>query len=247
MSVLIFGKESHLVFDPTLCAAAFRQSNSLTLDQITHLLREAVGTTQKDLDVLYMYMPKASTMSTIEDDGRRPIAEVRRSATGHLMGDNLTELRAVFTKTLKENLEKAFPKDSSSSFDWAPLDLSEFLKGQGTMAATGTLFGPNLPKLWPELSQDTFSLEERVPYLITKVPKSVQPDLYRTRDRALAALMKWQKEATEYRSVEDMAKENPLWDKYWGARFTRHRHEIFKKNGVTEMGRATEDLLFIWG
>ena len=247
MSVTIFGKESHLVFDPKLCSAAFRQSNTLTLDQITHLLREAVGATKSDLDVLYMYMPESSGMSSIKDDGRRAIAEVRRSASGHLMGDNLTELRAVFTKTLNANLEKVFPKDSSSSFDWAPLDLCEFLKKQGTMAATTTLFGPNLPNIWPELSDDTFSLEERVPYLITKVPKSVQPDLYRTRDRALNALMQWQKDATENRNLEELAEENPLWDEYWGARFTRHRHEIFKKNGISKMGRATEDLLFIWG
>lgn len=189
VSMSVFGNEFHIAFDAKLCSSVFRQGKILSFDRVTLMMSTAFGTPGHDQDVLHFHVPESIHSRSLKDDGRRVISEMRKGMGGDLNGNSLAEMMAVFAKTLERNIDGEFPlspptiaaSSSPASDGRVTLDFCKFSKRHITLAAIPSMFGTDMLKIWPQIPEDVWSLDDGFQVLLTNVPRFFRPDIYKER------------------------------------------------------------------
>lgn len=125
-------------------------------------------------------------------------------------------------------------------------DFTKFFKFHVTAAAVDAMVGPYLMQHYPSLADDLWSIEENFGSFITKLPRFVNPEAHRLRERALNSVRQWHVWARENFTPASVDEDGN--DPYWGTAFFRDRQKTLSNmDGFTHEALASTDLSFLWG
>ena len=210
------------------------------------MIWDLVGGSKEDLEILEMGAQVAKKNPNIKDDGRRIFYDLHTMAIPSFSGDSLEKLTNLFIEALCDDIDKRFPPNTASSYEWETLDLCEYVKETWTHASITSLFGPHICSIWPDIADWLWDFDRHFQSIITKMPRFMAPRAYALRDQGQKMCELWEKEALK---AEDDGKieGDPAWDPYWGQRFVRLRVKYLIENGISTRGRAGNMMAFLWG
>lgn len=180
------------------------------------------------------------------DDGRRLIHDLHKMTPQYLSGDSLDKLTTMFMDILNDDIDKKFPADQESSFEWQTLDLCEYVKQVWSHASITALFGTHIYEIWPDIDTWLWDFDKHFQSLFTQMPRFVLPKAYALLDRGQELSEKWEADAMQAEKDGEIIGD-PDWDPYWGLRFVRLRNELLRRDGIETKLRAGNHVVFLWG
>jgi hypothetical protein len=204
-----------------------------------------VGASKKDLELLGMGAQTVKEDPKIKDDGQCVLNDLHSLSTLHLAGDSLETLTNRFIQILCEDIDKRFPPDKDSSYEWQTLNVCSFVKATWTHASIIGFYGSHIYSIWPDVETWLWDFDHHFQKIITKMPRLVAPKAYALRDEAKEMFTLWEQEARKA-EAEGKIENDPDWDPYWGLRFSRVRIEYLTKCGIGVGGRTGDLMAFMW-
>ncbi|OTB09271.1 hypothetical protein M426DRAFT_7286 [Hypoxylon sp. CI-4A] len=130
--------------------------------------------------------------------------------------------------------------------EWSYLsDFMDIFKTALTSASVDSLAGPTLLLRHPSFANDIWAIDEYITGFLLKLPRFINPEAHRARDRALAAVLDWHAWANQNFTPESVDAEGN--DPFWGCKFFRERQKAFyNMDGFDADAIASQDLSFIW-
>lgn len=137
---------------------------------------------------------------------------------------------------------------SHGSGGWVGLpDLFHFVQHTAGSAMIASHFGPTLLRLHPNYVDDLWSVDAGIPWFARFIPRFVNPEPYRARDRMIDSLMDWYKYAREHFD-EAAIDEDGDGDPVWGSSLNRYRQEtLFNIKNHDDRAVASLDVGHSWG
>ena len=246
VTVQIAGRHLYLVFDNKLASQIYRRSKVFIFDPFNLMVFATVGGSKEDLKVLEMGAQTVKKNPQIIDDGRRVLYGLHSLLTPHLTGDSLNTLTNLFIQTLCDDIDKKFPPNKDSSYEWQTLNLCDFVKDSWTHASITGLYGSHIYSIWPDVETWLWDFDQHFQKIIAKIPRLMAPKAYALRDKGKAMFVLWEQEALKAEAEGKIVKDAD-WDPYWGLRFSRVRVKHLTKNEISPGGRAGNGIAFMWG
>ncbi|EFW14761.1 conserved hypothetical protein [Coccidioides posadasii str. Silveira] len=243
---VVGGRHYYTILDPKLASQIYRRPKVFPMEAFIIASHAAFGTPEADLNVLKMGIPGFEHESGYKDDGRRVWQTMSKMLQQHLSMEGSINMATTFLRKLTENLEKEFPKNTSST-DRISIDLRSFILKQYVMASVASLYGSHLVDSWPTICEDFWAYDEYTRIHLAQVPEILAPKAYGSRRKILNILLQWEKDARQRKDLEKMLAEDVEWDEYWGARLIHHRVKFATENGMSAVARASMALSLIWG
>ena len=167
------------------------------------------------------------------------------SAHKYLSGTALNAMSMRFMANLGKGIA-----ESEIGYEWVEKpDLYVWLRHQAFRAAAEALCGPHFLSLNPGLVEDYWDYVYALPALFKGLPRWLDPEPYRKRDKVLNAVKRWHRFAREHSDHTKCGTDDPEWDEYWGSKYMKVRHtyaqgiEGFRGN---DDAIAIEDLTLIF-
>lgn len=166
------------------------------------------------------------------------------SAHRFLAGDALRQMTERFMGFLSDEIHH----DPSIGGEWSEMpDLYDFWKSRIFCAAVKSLFGPSLLSLNPSFERDFWDFVNVTPTLMKGLPRWVIPNVYRARDKVLAAVKNWHRFARRHSAYRKNKPHDPAWDEYWGSAWIKERQQFGQESGeMDEDAMASEDMGLIF-
>lgn len=242
----VAGQHIYMVFDLKLASLVYRKSKNLIFDPFSLMAWEVLGASKEDLEILQMGAQIPNPKPNAKDDGRRVFFDLHKMSPQHLTGEPLNKLTNLFIDALCKVIDRKFPEDDASSYEWQQVDLCDYIKSSWTEASIISLFGTHIFEIWPNLEEWLWKFDKHLNSLLTKMPRFVIPEAYALREEGQQKCEQWEADAI---AAEESGRfgEDPDWDPYWGLRFTRVRANYLRKSGLSTKSRAGNTLAFIWG
>ncbi|KAL3478467.1 cytochrome P450 [Aspergillus californicus] len=239
--------ELYIVQGAVNIAAFFKQRSlsgfhvhQILLRNVFALPASAAETAQKD-DSGDLSSPHPGSKGAVEPRNRVEFLTMSSLSRG-LKGAGLASLSSKFKHNIMARLDQL-----DLTTDWSHWsDFAGIFHTQLAAASIDTLCGPFLVASNPGFMEDLWTVDKNVLTLFACLPRFFAPEVYRARDRLLAAIKAWHAWARDAFHPEsiDSAGDDP----YWGTEFFRQRQAIFgAMNGFDLNAMATEDLAFVWG
>jgi hypothetical protein len=144
-----------------------------------------------------------------------------------------------------QNLED-WCKESNIASDWVEMpDLFTFVRDVLFVCGVDSFFGKNMLSLSPGLKQDFWEYDGHIPSLATPTPGWMKPAAVKSRDKCLAAVKLWRKQAiNDSPNISD----DSNWDPAWGLGAIRRRNKLFDATDglFDDEARAATDLALLW-
>jgi hypothetical protein len=246
VTVQIAGRRLYLIFDTELASQIYCKSEVFIFDPFKLMVWTLVGGSKEDLEILEMGAQTIKKNSKIKDDGRRVLYDLHSMVTPYFSGDSLENLTNLFINTLCNGIDKRFPPDMESSYEWETLDLCEFVKHIWTYASITGLFGSHIYSIWPGVETWLWDFDQNFQKIMMKVPRFMASKAYALRDEGRKMCELWEREALEAEANGKIG-DDPAWDPYWGLSVSRKRVKYLMKQGISTRGRAGDMMAFMWG
>jgi hypothetical protein len=201
-------------------------------------------------------LPPAVVKIAMKDDsgvGVKPYAgsnvppQYRIHCQNHVFNDD------AFSKASTESIVSRFTKslqDACTNLhiedDWSELpDLYTFIRDLMFSTSIGTIFGPKMLELNPDLASDFWLFNENVGFLAMGIPNWFKPQGAQYRAKCLAAVTRWRRHAENELNAKH---EDPAWNSTWGLGVLERKYEDLDPNDVmsSEGAKASADLGFLW-
>ena len=164
--------------------------------------------------------------------------------TRFFSGTSLIAFTGRFTINMTNRLENTGFGD-----EWAEgIDLFKFLKTQIFHAFVEAVFGTHIFELNPDLCDDFWAFDSKVPDLAKGIPKWLSPNMYGVRDRCLQSILKWHLHLQKH-GQEETTTINKKYDPVFGSELMQQRHQAFSNMSsdiVCAQAKASEDLALMW-
>lgn len=245
-TVHIAGQRLYLIFDTKLASQIYRRSQTFIFDPFFLQASGILGANKKDMKILSTGAQTLVPTPKDQDSGQRVIHDLHKMTPQHLTGSSLGRLTNMFIDVICKDIDKEFPEEKDSSYEWRTLDLCEFVKQTWCHASITALFGTHIYEIWPEIDAWLWKFDKHFQSLFTEMPRFVIPKAFALLDEGQEMCEKWESDAIKA-GKEGKMDADPDWDEYWGLRFVRLRNELLRKEGLSAKFRAGNQCVFLWG
>jgi hypothetical protein len=122
-------------------------------------------------------------------------------------------------------------------------DLWSFFEIDITRACNEALFGSQLMKQYPKVTQDFWKLQANVEHFIPGLPRFTVSGIYEVRDRVLERLEKWLQATHGGEDFAKLGKNDPDWDESRGSKYFQERDQVLSTlSSFGYQSRAAETL-----
>jgi hypothetical protein len=225
-SILLAGQSAHIVSSADLVTRLFkfRGANRAKFN--------------RDVMVNSNGLPKGDETKSYEGQGGEIQAKMNEDINKqYLLGPHaVNTLTGKFMETFEQQL-----KERDSEGDIA---LYRFLMDAMFVASTAALYGTEIMQKIPNLDKLFWPFENGTLARLFQIPRVMMPDAYKALDNILGKWEGWTK-YTMQKGGGDVLDQQ--WDELMGARVIRERHQMYEKLGLSDRGRASFDLGFMFG
>ena len=198
-------------------------------------------------DALEFYETDNSGVHPIPHSGTKVQPENRihylthKTVTQLLAGKYLLSLAQSFQSILENRISNL---EVTSGWTDMP-DLLSFLQAHMFAAAVEGMCGPYLLALNPDFSEDFWSFDRYMPYILKGYPRILKPTAWRARDNCLKSVKKWHTFVKHH--DDDTTQMANAQDPHYGTALMRARQDYFSKmRPMTADAIASADLGLIW-
>ena len=125
------------------------------------------------------------------------------------------------------------------------VSLYEFVRERMFVASTTALYGRKIFDLHPDLSDFYWDFDNGVLARLYGVPRFMRPEAYKALQVMLDKWEKWVRVVRE--RYADEPPEGTEWDEMMGSLVVRKRHRMYHRSDISDRGRASFDLGFMFG
>lgn len=149
-------------------------------------------------------------------------------------------LTGKFLDVFQEELGKVCEKDGEID-----VPFYELLREKMFLASTTALYGMEIVRMNPELSQYYWDFDNGMLARLFGVPRFITPASYKSLDFMIDRWEQWVKVVRS--TYRDEPPEGMEWDKLMGSSVVRQRHRMYQDFDLSDRGRASYDLGFMFG
>ena len=230
------GRSLYVVLDGPLAGDVYKRSREFSFEPFALRATWAFGATAADMRVVEDGKKGGSLRASKQLEKRNVMEELHAMLPEELSSDALEALTQQFTGVLRQRLRRSV-QELSLTGEQPKIDLVKFLKQVLTLASLETLFGTRFVERWGSLYEDYWAFDAKVPSLVLGLPSWLNPKAHAARERCLAIIQAWEREASENCPLEEVDDSEP-WNKTWGMRLVRRRLRILRECGISSRGRA---------
>jgi cytochrome P450 len=232
-TLLLGGRKAHIIFNATAVQALFK--NRLAGRRAFNVqVIQGFGMGDEDVEKMYGRY-----------NGDPNSAEVMH----HHMHERLLLSQTASNELTTKFLETLYARLSAQPESWQEVNLYHWLRPHMFKASAIGIMGARLMELFPNLDEDYWILDRDFLALFYGLPRFLVPTGYDARDRLIANLRTWVRMVnSEYLAQgREVDPNDGHWDPLFGSRLTRAKEREFSQLGVTETGRASLHLGFMFG
>ncbi len=236
LTLLLAGQRAHILNSPDLVTKLFK-SKGLSRERFNRdIMVKAMGLDDED------YRRAYGGMRDGKERGGALMGEVDHDInTDFLVGQGpVNVLTRKFMEVFEEELGKVSEKGKE-----VEVPFYEFLREKMFLASTTALFGREIVRMNPELSQYYWDFDNGMLARLFGVPRFMTPESYKSLDFMIDRWEQWVKLVRS--KYHDEPPEGMQWDALMGSSVVRQRHRMYHSFHISDRGRARYDLGFLFG
>ena len=235
LTLLLAGQRAHILNSPDLVSKLLKAKGISRVRFNRDIMVNAMGLGESDDRKAYGGMRDGK-------EGGAPMEKANHDGnTEFLLNQTAVNvLTRKFMEVFQEELEKACEDGKQLE-----VPFYEFLREKMFAASTTALYGREIIRMNPDLSTYYWDFDNGVLARLFGVPKFMQPAAYKSLE---ALLDRWEQWVKVVRSkYGDEPPKDMEWDDLMGAAVVRHRHRMYSHFDLSDRGRASYDLGFMFG
>lgn len=232
---MLGGQQTHVLFDPTAVQALFK-ARGPTRDRFNYQVMEN-SMAMKRSEIKKFYGLEEATGHVKDRDPRFATNELQYDYL--LRTDRVNELTEMFTRKLEEELVEDKRLSDGKELE---IGLVTWLRDHMFKASTYTFFGKRILEVYPELMEDFWDFDKVMLSLFFGLPKFIIPEHFKTRDRTISGMQRWQEVVWEECKGQPLDPDDARWEPIYGCRLNRARQRFYMYRDLTMQSRAAADL-----
>ena len=236
ITLSLAGQRAHIINSPDLVTKLFKTKGVSRERFNRDIMVKAMGLGDEDDRKAY------GNMRDGVEGGGAPMAKANHDInTDFLLSQGpVNVLTGKFLEVLQEELLKTCEKDEEIE-----VPFYELLREKMFLASTTALYGRKIVEMNPELSQYYWDFDNGVLARLFGVPRFMTPASYKSLDFMIDRWEQWVKLVRS--TYRDEPPEGMEWDALMGSSVVRRRHRMYQDFDLSDRGRASYDLGFMFG
>lgn len=231
LSLVLAGQNAHIINSPDLVTKLFKTKGVSRERFNRDIMIKAMGLGVEDDRKTYGNPEGGSLFGKANHDLN----------TDFLLSQGpVNVLTSKFMEVLEEELARSCEKGKELE-----VPFYEFLRERMFLSSTTALYGSEIVKMNPELSKYYWDFDNGVLARLYGVPKFMTPESYRSLDFMIDRWEQWVKVVRS--KYGDEPPQGIEWDQLMGSLVVRQRHRMYHDFGLSDQGRASYDLGFMFG
>lgn len=239
-TLMLGGQKTHVLFDPTAVQALFK-ARGPTRDRFNYQVMEAsMGMSKADVRLFYnLEKPK-----TGEKDRDPRFATNELQYDYMLRTEKVNELTDTFIRKFGEELRS---NEAPSNGQGPETALCVWLRDYMFKASVYAFIGEKMLEVYPELVKDFWDFDIAMLPLFFGLPRIMNPEHFKARDKVLAGMTRWQEASWEACQGQPADPDEVCWEPIYGSRLNRARQRHYIYKGFDSRSKASSDLGFVFG
>lgn len=234
------GKANHILFSPSAVQALFKARGPGRDGFNLQIVNKAFGLDLKEC-LRYFGIGEGP-----DHTGVTPVQQQDNFHHHYMLEKKaVNELTANFMRVLNDQITHASKAERKEEEE---VGLYAWLQDRMFTASTTALMGSRMLEVYPNLREDFFIFDRELLTMFFGVPKWLSPTPYRVREKALDALIEWQRRTQEECKGDPADPAGDIdWEPVYGSRVNRARQRYYASRGLSVRTRAGMDLGFLFG
>lgn len=233
-TVLLGGERLNIVYSHTAVNAMFKLKNSVAnRDSFGQtIMSTALGMLPEDFQKYEVSQHKDHQIS--QEFVLRP--------------SHANELASEFARCFGDNMRAEVRTVRGQEGSRKQVDLCAWLKSIHFTSSCTALMGNHIMEVYPDFARDFADFDRGFLDLVFGFSRLLKPKAFAARDKATAGLRRWVETVDrETGGAIPDARTSAAWDPHWGSRCFRARQALWRELGLSQGGRASMELGFVFG